>query len=256
MDVLVEAERRFTKKLCDCMIPYMVKAFLEMYEEAKLKEKKVTEEFQNILKAIKNWTHASVNHTDAITAACPLFPKLLAAVFVIHVKILMNGIRTNKNPKKVNIKLPADYVFVQKCFQSCGENLYYDPLIFVNPSTEEQRLTQLTDRFTSRINTVIDSLVPWESIIGDMGDEAQFNDDPDPEPEEPPAEEEPAPMELPQDAEGGELEQEPDQPPAPPVGGPAITTTPEGSKYVQVTPNLKPPSSANLFDDAPDRQKI
>ena len=60
MDLLNESERRFTKKLCDAMIPVMIEAFWEIWLEAKKevadkKSKNATLVFQELLRAIKTW---------------------------------------------------------------------------------------------------------------------------------------------------------------------------------------------------------
>ena len=170
MDLLNESERRFTKKLCDAMIPVMIEAFWEIWLEAKKevadkKSKNTTLVFQELLRAIKTWNSSiSLKNTEAIIKNQPLFPNLMAAVFVIHVKIL-SSIRTDKKSKKICIKLPANDVFVQRCYEACAKDLYERPLIITEPHTEEERNEDLKARFTKRITDVIEELVPTAEIL-------------------------------------------------------------------------------------------
>jgi hypothetical protein len=170
MDLLNESERRFTKKLCDAMIPVMIEAFWEIWLEAKKevmdkKSKNTTLVFQELLRAIKTWNSSiSLKNTEAIIKNQPLFPNLMAAVFVIHVKIL-SSIRTDKKSKKICIKLPANDVFVQRCYEACAKDLYERPLIITEPHTEEERNDDLRVRFSKKIAEVIEDLVPTAEIL-------------------------------------------------------------------------------------------
>ena len=167
MDLLNESERRFTKKLCDAMIPVMIEAFWEIWLEAKKESqgKNTTRVFQELLRGVKTWNSSiSLKNTDAIIKNQPLFPNLLAAVFVIHVKIL-SAIRTDKKSKKISIKLPANDVFVQRCYEACAKDLYENPSIIVDNKSEEERKEVLTARFCKRIGEVIEDLVPTAEIL-------------------------------------------------------------------------------------------
>jgi hypothetical protein len=167
MDLLNESERRFTKKLCDAMIPVMIETFWEIWLEAKKESqgKNTTRVFQELLRGVKTWNSSiSLKHTEAIIKNQPLFPNLLAAVFVIHVKIL-SAIRTDKKSKKISIKLPANDVFVQRCYEACAKDLYESPSIIVDIKTEEERNEGLKTRFCKRIGEVIEELIPTAEIL-------------------------------------------------------------------------------------------
>lgn len=167
MDLLNESERRFTKKLCDAMVPVMIESFWEIWLEAKKEAqgKNTTRVFQELLRGVKTWNSSiSHKHTEAIIKAEPLFPNLLAAVFVIHVKIL-SAIRTDKKSKKICIKLPANDLFVQECYVRCAKDLYDSPSIIVDNKTEEERNTELKRRFCIQIADVIESLIPTAEIL-------------------------------------------------------------------------------------------
>jgi hypothetical protein len=170
MDLLNESERRFTKKLCDAMIPVMIAAFWEIWLEAQKecaekKTRNTTKVFQELLRSIKTWNSSiSLKNTEAIIKNQPLFPNLLAAVFVIHVKIL-SSIRMNKESKKICIKLPQNDVFVQRCYEACAKDLYESPFIITENNTESVRNEELTRRFFKHITTVIEDLVPTAEIL-------------------------------------------------------------------------------------------
>ena len=167
MDLLNESERRFTKKLCDAMIPVMIEAFWEIWLEAKKESqgKNTTRVFQELLRGVKTWNSSiSLKNTEAIIKNQSLFPNLLAAVFVIHVKIL-SAIRTDRKSKKISIKLPANDVFVQRCYEACAKDLYENPSIIVDNKPEEERKEVLTTRFCKRIGEVIEDLIPTAEIL-------------------------------------------------------------------------------------------
>lgn len=167
MDLLNESERRFTKKLCDAMIPVMIEAFWEIWLEAKKESqgKNTTRVFQELLRGVKTWNSSiSLKNTEAIIKNQSLFPNLLAAVFVIHVKIL-SAIRTDKKSKKISIKLPANDVFVQRCYEACAKDLYENPSIIVDNKSEEERNNNLNERFHTRICVVIEDLIPTAEIL-------------------------------------------------------------------------------------------
>jgi hypothetical protein len=193
MDLLNESERRFTKKLCDAMIPVMIAAFWEIWLEAKKESqgKNTTRVFQELLRGVKTWNSSiSLKNTEAIIKNQPLFPNLLAAVFVIHVKIL-SAIRTDRKSKKISIKLPANDVFVQRCYEACAKDLYESPFIITENNSESDRNDDLNKRFHRHICLVIEDLVPTAEILNTYlplpaagGDLDMDHDDEDPEMEE------------------------------------------------------------------------
>ena len=243
------------------MIPSMIATFWEIWLEAKKvsQGKGTLKIFDELLREIKKWNSSiSLKHTECIMKTEPLFPNLLAAVFVIHVKIL-SAIRTDKKSKKICIKLPANDVFVQRCYEACAEDIYKRPEIITNASiNEETRVEQLTQRFSSKIQKVIESLIPTSEILqtylplpnGDLNidenEEDEEEDIPDMEPptEDPP----PESPELPgaEEVEGVPTNEAPSE-----GSGLDIGQTPGGTKTVSVTPSLKPPKmEQTLFDDA------
>ena len=266
MDLLNESERRFTKKLCDAMIPVMITAFWEIWLEAKnevqdKKSKNVTLVFQELLRAIKTWNSSiSLKNTEAIVKAQPLFPNLLAAVFVIHVKIL-SAIRTDKKSKKICIKLPQNDVFVQRCYEACAKDLYEDPYVITEFHSEVERNENLTKRFTKHIMQVIEDLVPTAEILQTYlplpaaGEDLNL----DHEDEDPEADDEVPDMmnEDPVPANDGEPAPEPNMEFGKTPGGVDNTVTVNNSMTPPNVPGTTPAGpenvqkmEQNLFDDA------
>ena len=261
MDILSEAERKYTNKLCECIIPVMVDTFWEIWLEAKLKSKgqKVLQTYQDLLREVKHsWSNTRVKkHVDDIIKTNALFPNLLAAVMVCHVKIL-SSIRLDKKNKKISLKLPGNDIFVHTCYINAAKDLYEDPYIISSEAPPQKRFEELNKRFNKCVRDAVDSLVPTEEILKTyiiMPDDTNLDideneeeppplsDDPlDPLGEDPVPDEVSAPAETP--AASGELA------PAGSVNTPA--ETPGGTKTVAVTPSLNPPvvHQENLFDDA------
>lgn len=277
MEVLEYSERRFTKKLCDSMIPSMIETFWEIWLEAKKesKGKNQTLVFQELLRNIKTWNSSiSLKHADKIKNAHPLFQNFMAAVFICHVKILMNGIRMDKKPRKVGLKLPAHDVFVQRCYEACGEDIYYRPTIITDPAkTDEDRKKELSDRFTCKIQGVIEDLIPWDTIVGDLkNDSADFDENEEAAEGEGEGEEaaegegEEKSEEIPENTgdladianDSNASNQEAVEASTPSTN--PVAETPSGSQLYSVSPSLKPPTvtklnenGENLFEDAREK---
>jgi hypothetical protein len=265
MDLLNESERRFTKKLCDAMIPVMIEAFWEIWLEAKKESqgKSTTRVFQELLRGVKTWNSSiSLKNTESIIKNQPLFPNLLAAVFVIHVKIL-SAIRTDKKSKKISIKLPANDVFVQRCYEACAKDLYENPSIIVDNKSEEERNNDLNNRFNKRICVVIEDLIPTAEILNTYlplpaaGEDLDMDhDEEDPEGEEDvPDLEDAVPEEtagLPQNTENMEFGKTP--------GGVDNAVTVNNSLTPPSVPGATPAPNdegESLFPDAPTKiQKL
>jgi len=271
MELLNESERRFTKKLCDAMIPVMIEAFWEIWLEAKKecaekKSRNVTLVFQELLRGVKTWNSSiSLKNTEAIIKNQSLFPNLLAAVFVIHVKIL-SAIRTDKKSKKICIKLPANDVFVQRCYELCAKDLYESPHIITENNTEVARNEDLNKRFHKNICLVIEDLVPTAEILQTYlpmpepgGDLNMDHDDEDPENDD----------EVPDLMNEDPDQNSEEQSEMAPGGNLEFGKTPGGvDNTVTVNNSLTPPSvpggtpapvqkmEQNLFDDAAESKSI
>lgn len=261
MEVLVEAERKYMNKLSGAITPIMIDAFFDLYAEAKRvsQGRKTLIQFQALLVEIKNWNNTIVKqHTDAIIKTCALFPNLLAAVFVISVKI-MSAVRISNDSRKLNIKLPTNDVFVHSCYIAAAKDLYEDPYIIANEMKDSEKRALLTHRFTKVIKDIIEDFIPVQQILEtyipaftggefdiDHGIGADPADIPDAEEEEigePP--QTPEPIASDPAAEATE--------PAPET--PALADPDSEVKEIPVTPApTQPVHQETLFDDAPEKK--
>jgi hypothetical protein len=265
MDVLVEAERKYMTKLTSVMAPVMIDAFYDLFQEAKKTSqgRKVLVQYQALLKEVKNWNNTIVQqHTSTIIKSCSMFPNLLAAVFVILVKI-MSAVRINTDSKKLNIKLPTNDVFVHSCYMATAASLYEDPYVMVDDITDIARRANIHARITKAVREVVEDFVPIQQILDTYipsftGGELDMNGPSEPEPEqepelEPVATPETEPVETPgtepvEEEEPSALEQAVENATSP---GEAPMT--EEVKSVPVT-TPKPVHQETLFDDAPEKK--
>ncbi len=257
MEVLNDAERRFSRKLVDAMLPELVDTFWEVWEDTKKenKDRKLVENYrQNLRKVKSEWSNVKVKqHVANIVKECPLFPRLIAAVFVIHVKIL-SSIRIDKSSKKISLKLPSNDVFVHTCFIECARDLYDDPWIITDEKPVTERRNELNTRFTKCIRETIENLVPTEEILNTYltlpENENEFEMDQGEEEVEEPR---PDVDEALDAVDNIEQEQSMPDPPAGTIQAselPDPVETPGGTKTVAVTPVA--PHKEELFPDAPE----
>jgi hypothetical protein len=265
--ILVEAERKFMIKLCNAMTPVMIDAFYDMYKKAieVSKGRQTLIHYQTLLQEVPHWNNTIVKqHADAIIKTCSMFPNLLAAVFVISVKI-MSAVRISSDSKKINIKLPSNDVFVHSCYIAAAKSLYEDPYVVVDKMSDQDRRIKMGARFNELIKEVIDDFIPVQQILdtyipnftGEMDMGGGANEDPTDPADPETGEEEEAPQvatPLP-DAEATETPGVPGEagtpmpeagtPAAPEPGTPMI---PGDVKQVPVKVHHE-----TLFDDAPDK---
>jgi hypothetical protein len=267
MDVLVEAERKYMTKLTSVMAPVMIDAFYDLFQEAKKTSqgRKVLLQYQALLKEVKNWNNTIVKqHTDAIIKSCSMFPNLLAAVFVILVKI-MSAVRISSDSKKLNIKLPTNDVFVHSCYMATAASLYEDPYVMVDDITDIARRANLHARITKAVREVVEDFVPIQQILDTYipsftGGELDMNGpseaetpaiDPEPEPE-------PMPVATPETEPAGEEEPSALEEAVENATSPGETPMTEEVKSVPVTtpatPATAPVHQETLFDDAPEKK--
>lgn len=259
MDVLVEAERKYMAKLVNAMAPVMTTAFFDLFQEAKKlsQGRKVLLQYQALLKEVQNWNNTIVKqHTDNIIKTCSMFPNLLAAVFVILVKV-MSAVKITSESKKLNIKLPTNDVFVHSCYIAVAKSLYDDPYLMVDEMSEMDRRSGLHTRISKAVHEVVEDFVPIQqildtyipSVLGDGLDMGTAEPEvPIPEPEPEPEPETPEMAEVPT-----EIPETPETP----------ETAEETAVAEAVTPSEKPPEGETktvpvhhetLFDDAPDKK--
>jgi hypothetical protein len=257
-ELLVDAERRFLNKLCKAMTPIMISAFWELFTEAKNKSRTATMgifqmNLQRVKGGVEGWGDVIVKqHVDAILKEEPMFPKLLASVFIIHVKIL-SSIRTNNQSKKISISLPGNNLFVHSCYIRAA-NMIYDmnrdgESLFGESISHNVRHERLTCLMCNAIRETVEQLIPFDIIMNTYlpggNDAVEFGGD-----EEAPAPEEEDEDMLPEPEAEGEAEAEGEGEEANDVA-----ETPGGHqvKEIAVTPGPSniPTDSGTLFDDAP-----
>jgi hypothetical protein len=267
MEVLNDAERRYSRKLVEAMLPEIIEVLVTIWEDTKkeTKDRKFLDNYRTNLRKIKaEWSNVKVKeHVSNILKACPLFPRLIAAVFVIHVKIL-SAIRIDKSSKKINLKLPSNDVFVHTSFIECARDIYDDPYVITEDKSASERREDLTRRFTKCIRETIENLVPLEAIMDNYFPKNidDFNMGEEEEPEEVGEDliqdtHQEAPMEDPGEAmDAAEAQGGPEG--GTPMDGselPNPDETPGGSKTINVTPVNQTPHKEELFPDAPEGGK-
>jgi hypothetical protein len=263
--ILVEAERKFMIKLCNAMTPVMIDAFYDMYKKAVevSKGRQTLIHYQTLLQEVPHWNNTIVKqHADAIIKSCSMFPNLLAAVFVISVKI-MSAVRISSDSKKINIKLPSNDVFVHSCYIAAAMSLYKSPYVVAEKMSDDERRIKMAARFNELIKEVIDDFIPVQQILdtyipnftGEMDMGGGPNEDPtDPSDPEMTGEEESTPVAtpLPGTPEAGTPaapeEAVPEAVPEPGTPMPGTPVAPEDVKQVPVKVHHE-----TLFDDAPDK---
>jgi hypothetical protein len=255
MEVLNDAERRFSSKLVAAMLPELVDTFWLIWEDTKKenKDRKLVDNYRQNLRKIKGeWSNVKVKeHVANIMKECPLFPRLIAAVFVIHVKIL-SAIRIDRTSKKISLKLPSNDVFVHTCFIECARDLYEEPWVITEEKPVSERRDDLNRRFTKCIRETIENLVPTEEILNAYLTMPSESEEFEMEHEEPAPEAEPEPEagpDLDQAFDAAEAAQTPVIPEFP-----EVSETPGGTKTVSVTP-VAPTHKEELFPDAPETGK-
>jgi len=261
MDVLAEAERKYMSKLSGAMIPVMIDAFFDLYAEAKKQSqgRKTLLQYQALLVEVKNWNNVMMKqHTDAIIKTCSMFPNLLAAVFVISVKI-MSAVRISNESKKLNIKLPTNDIFVHSCYIAAAKSIYEDPYVIVDDIKDSEKRALLHCRFSKVIREVIEDFIPVQQILdtyipgftGDFDMDHGVGADAHGEVDE--VDDTPPPPVTPVVAE----DIPPVTPATEPVPGTPLGADPTGEvKEVPVTPVAPAPAvhQETLFDDAPDKK--
>lgn len=262
MDVLVEAERKYMAKLTGAMAPVMTTAFIELFQEAKKQSqgRKVLLQYQALLVEVKNWNNTIVKqHTDNIIKTCSMFPNLLAAVFVILVKV-MSAVKITSDSKKLNIKLPTNDVFVHSCYIAVAKSLYDDPYLMVDDISEMERVAAIRTRIGKAIHEVVEDFVPVQQILDTyipscLGNELDMGGQAPEQEVEPMPEAEPEPEATPEGEEqpASALESAVEDAVKP------SDTPPEGEVKTVPVEGAPPPAPApvhqeTLFDDAPEKK--
>ncbi len=231
-----------TNEVADHMVPVVRDFFIDMYEHPENfldpDQKDASNQlikFQLALKKIPNWTNTQIKkNIDDINNRCNWFKQLLVALFVSHVKMIKEGIRTSlTRRRKFDVKLPSDETFVHTCFVTCAHNLYEDP--YVMKESERVRNEQLDARLQKCVLKSIYKLIPTREIIMSELNETTGNDDI-----------------LPDDVPEPVSEPQSDPLSAQPTSTAVLPAEDEEPKTINVPKSPQQPP--DLFPDAPDEK--
>ncbi len=244
LTVLVEAKKEYMAQLCAVLCPQMIETFELMYTEAMKmsKGKQVLQQFQKLLREVKNWSNTMIGEHEAkLKNTCGFLDDLIAAVFVSYVKIL-SSVRLNSTDKKMSVKMPQTDIVIHACFKAAANDLYKSPYIYHDDMSEYQRDEELVKRFVETINEAIKKLLPVQEILLHYMKAESEEQQEEPEEKIPP-EEEPAPEEpVPEGGEGGEAGE--GTPESGEGGPPTEGTAPEGApapEQPDTSRDAKPP---------------
>jgi len=173
VSVYAEAKAEYTKQLCQYLIPPTQQYFLDLLEEAKLKEpesKRILVMFQTLLEDISDWNVDKVQReTATIIAAskCDYLEELMTAVFIAHTKVL-SAIRLTTKQKKLQITIPKLDHFLHRILRECSRLLWSNTYLFSTtaPSIERQKnLRQIENFLQEGVLQGIRGMLPVKNIL-------------------------------------------------------------------------------------------
>lgn len=159
--LLVSAKDEYIRQIADVIAPFAINVVNTLYMAAKKHAGfgKPTRDFQAKLREIPVWNQSMIeSQVVAITNKYKYFPELVAAAFVSYVKIL-SSVKIHSHKPHIQLKLPADDVFVHKVFVNVAKTFYLDPALVKSP--REIRLTIVRNA----VETSIRELLPTEDIL-------------------------------------------------------------------------------------------
>ena len=159
--LLVQAKTEYMYQLADVIAPFAINTINQLYTAAKKDAgfRKPTRKFQGKLREIPQWNQSMIDaQVTAIMNKYKFFPELIAAAFVSYVKIL-SSVKIHSHKPHIQLKLPADDVFVHKCFVNIAKTFYLDPPLVKAP--REVRLAVVRNA----VETSVRELLPTEDIL-------------------------------------------------------------------------------------------
>jgi len=159
--LLVDAKDTYIRQLADVTAPFVINTINTLYNAAKKEAGfgKPTKLFQTKLREIPLWNQGLIDaQVTAITNKYKYFPELVAAAFVSYVKIL-SSVKIHAKKPHIQLKLPADDVFVHKIFINAAKSFYLDPPLVKAP--REVRLALVRNA----VETAVRELLPTEDIL-------------------------------------------------------------------------------------------
>lgn len=185
VSVYAEAKGEYTKQLCQYMVPALQSYFLELLEEAKLKEadsRKLLLSFQTLLEGIADWNIDKVQReTSALAASthCDYLEELITAVFIAHTKVL-SAIRLTTKQKKLQITIPKLDHFLHRTLTECARLLWSNTYLFSTsaPAIDRQKnLRQIENLLTDGVLQSIRSMLPVKNILREYLKEDSSDDE-------------------------------------------------------------------------------
>ena len=159
--LLVQAKDEYVNQIADIIAPFVINVVNTMYTAAKKNAGfgKPTKDFQRKLKEIPLWNQSMIDaQVVAITNKYKYFPELVAAVFVSYVKIL-SSVKIHSHKPHIQLKLPADDVFVHRVYITTAKTFYMDPALVKSP--RDVRLAVVRNAVESSVR----ELLPIEQIL-------------------------------------------------------------------------------------------
>ena len=185
VSVYAEAKGEYTKQLCQYMVPALQQYFLDMLEEAKLKDadpRKILITFQSLLEGIREWNIDKVQReTASVSAAtqCDYLEELITAVFIAHTKVL-SAIRLTTKQKKLQITIPKLDHFLHRTMTECARILWSNTYLFSPsvPSMERQKnMRQIETLLNDGVLQSIRGMLPVKNILREYLKDDDSDDD-------------------------------------------------------------------------------
>ncbi len=192
VSVYAEAKGEYTKQLCQYMVPALQRYFLDLLEEARLKEtdvRKLLVSFQTLLEGIADWNIDKVQRETSTLATgtqCDYLEELITAVFIAHTKVL-SAIRLTTKQKKLQITIPKVDHFLHRTLTECARLLWSNTYLFSTsgPAIERQKnLRQIENLLTDGVLQSIRSMLPVKNILREYLKEDSSDEEEEEEKEE------------------------------------------------------------------------
>ncbi|AGE56399.1 hypothetical protein PBCVNEJV1_713R [Paramecium bursaria Chlorella virus NE-JV-1] len=159
--LLVAAKDSYISQIADVIAPFVVNTVNTLYMASKKEAGfgKPTKIFQTKLREIPLWNQSMIDaQVTAIANKYKYFPELVAAAFVSYVKIL-SSVKIHSKKPHIQLKLPADDVFVHKVFVNSAKSFYLDPALVKSPRDVRLALVR------NAVETSVRELLPTEDIL-------------------------------------------------------------------------------------------
>ena len=185
VSVYAEAKGEYTKQLCQYLLPALQQYFLDLLEEAKLKEaepRKTLLSFQVLLEGISDWNVDKVQReTAALSTAthCDYLEELITAVFIAHTKVL-SAIRLTTKQKKLQITIPKLDHFLHRTLTECARLLWSNTYLFSTnaPAIERQKNLRLIESLLNdAVLQSIRGMLPVKNILREYLKEDNSDDE-------------------------------------------------------------------------------